>query len=434
MQTDRRDQPKPSAADEWATLRGGFSEYVQSFSPCSDSTRDFYAKRVDSFAAWAQRRDLSLLTIGAEEIGEYVDARDATTGTALRWAFRLLVSRGLRPDNPLSRAVYMRPQPTSTLSQGWAESLRLFGETSAFATQTVRGYVFDVAAFRRWCRDNAIDHEQAERDHIASFLDYLRERMGQASLVRRFAAIRFYHRWLQHRGVRQDDPTEGIRLKQASRVAKQPFSGDELRRLLAACRTAQERACLLLLIDTGLRLAELTGLRLADIDFENETMRVRGKGGKERLIAASPRSLQVLRQCMDGRDYPWYSQRSHGAMTPEGLSALIKRVGRRAGVEHVHPHRFRTTFACMFLDASSDLLGLQLLMGHSKIEVTAHYARWGAERRALDTQRRLLAAGSLYGQEGVTNNGYETRQGEVSAPMDEGAVPAISVRTGASTG
>ena len=395
-----------SATDEWAALRGGFSEYVRSLSWCSDSTCDFYAKRVGSFVAWAQRRGLSLLTIGAEEVGEYVGARDATTGTALRWAFRLLVSRRLRRDNPLSRAAYVRPQTASTLSQGWAKSLRVFGETSALATHTVRTYVFDAASFRRWCGDNAIDHEQAGRADIAGFLDYLRERTGQANLVRRFAGLRFYHRWLQHRGVRHDDPTEGIRLKQPSHVAKQPFSRDELTRLLAACRKTQERAVLLLLIDTGLRLAEITGIRLADIDFENETMRVRGKGGKERRIAASPRSLQVLRQCMDGRDYPWYSQRSHGPMKSDGLSELIRRVGRRSGVQHVHPHRFRTTFACMFLDASSDLLALQLLMGHSKIEVTAQYARWGAERRALDTQRRLLAGGRLYGQEGVTNNGY----------------------------
>ena len=398
-----RTPTRASAAEEWAALRGGFSEYVRSLSPCSESTRADYAKWITTFAAWSQRRDLSLFTIGADDLGEYVGTHNDTVATALRWLFRLLVSRGFRQDNPMSRPVYAGRQSGAVLySHAWANDLRLFGETSALAKRTVRGYVYDAAQFRRWCSEDAVDGEQANRDDIARFLDYLRGRMGQSSLVRRFAAVRFYYRWLQHRGVRDDDPTDGIRLKQASRVPKQPFSPDELDRLLDACRKTQERAVLLLLIDTGLRIGEIAGIRLPDIDFESETMRVRGKGGKERMIAASPRSLQVLRQCMEGRDYPWYSQRSHGPMKADGLGRLIKRVGRRAGVEHVHPHRFRTTFACMFLEASSDLLALQILMGHSKIEVTAHYARWGAERRALDTQRRLLAAGRLRGQEGAT--------------------------------
>ena len=396
-----------SATDEWAALRGGFSEYVRSLSSCSESTCDDYAKRVGAFASWADRRGLSLVTIDADDLGEYVNARTPTTATALRWLFRLLVSRDLRRDYPRLGAGYAERQLGAALfSHAWANDLRVFGETTALATRTVRVYVYDAAFFRRWCGENAVDSEAADRGDIARFLDYLRGRMGQAALVRRFAALRFYHRWLQHQAIRPDDPTEGIRLKQPSRVPKQPFSADELTRLLDACRKTQERAVLLLLIDTGMRLGEITGLRLPDIDFENETMLVRGKGGFQRMIAASPRSLQVLRQCMDGRDYPWYSQRSHGPMTSDGLAILIRKIGRRAGVEHVHPHRFRTTFACMFLEASSDLLALQLLMGHRKIEVTAHYARWGAERRALDTQRRLLAAGRLRGQEGATNNGY----------------------------
>lgn len=221
---------------------------------------------------------------------------------------------------------------------------------------------------------------------LAWLADY-RRRVRPATVVRRFASVRFYHRWLVATGQRDDDPTEGVHLKHPAAVPKEPFTEDELRALYQAAHRAQERAVVLLLADTGLRLGEVTGVRRRDVDWEHGTIRVIGKGGGERLVAPSQRTLDALRFCMDGHDYPWYSQRTHGPMTRDGMYRLLRRLGQRAGVAHVHPHRFRTTWACLFLDGGGDLGDAQVLMGHKRLEQTIHYGSWSKQRRALAAQR-----------------------------------------------
>lgn len=378
----------PDALQEWADVRDAFRQYIKANSPSKDATIGKYATGVASFSAWCSERRLSLHTVAATDLEAYdYDDGDAS---ALRWLFRLLVSAGARRDNPLSRPVYALRQPPAALSDAWVEDFRLYLVGLALATRTIRGYRYDAIAFRRWCEGRGCNAEQAEKADLLAYVDERRQCTGPASVVRRFAAVRHYHRWLIARAVRSDDPTDGIRLRQPREAPKRPFTRDELRRLFAACRKPQERAAVLLLTEAGLRLSEIAGLRRADIDFDRGLISVRGKGDKERLAAPSARAFDALRLCMDGRDHPWHSQRLHGPMTPDGYYRMLRRLGKRAGVQHVHPHRFRTSFACLFMEESGDILALQLLMGHEKIEVTAHYARWGATQRALSKQASIV--------------------------------------------
>lgn len=205
--------------------------------------------------------------------------------------------------------------------------------------------------------------------------------------------MRWYYRW---RGA-EPDPTAGIRLRPPPRPPKRPFSQDELRRLLAACKRSHERALVLLLVDTGLRLSEVAALRAPDVDWHAGTIRVQSaKGEQDRLAALSRGTLAALQLCMNGHDYPWPSQRIHGPMTRDGLYRLVRRLGQRAGV-HAFVHRFRTTFACQFAEATEgDVQSLQVLMGHRKIETTLAYAAWGKAQRALAAQRRIALAERLF--------------------------------------
>ena len=270
----------------------------------------------------------------------------------------------------------------------WQDGLRQFGTAQGRAPLTIRAYVQDAGLFLRWCSERSLRAQAARRTDILSWLEWYRGRASQASLVRRFASIRFYYRWLQTEGARRDDPTDNIRLRHPSPPPKRPFSDDELRRILGACRRQRDRALVLVLLDTGLRLGEAERLRLGDIDWSRGLLRIHGKGGKERLVVLGQRSLGALQLCMDGRAYPWYSQRLHGSMTRDGIYRLMRRLSAATGL-HVHPHRFRTTWACMFLDASGgDVQAAQVLMGHSKVETTLRYAAWTRERRALEQGRR----------------------------------------------
>ena len=148
-------------------------------------------------------------------------------------------------------------------------------------------------------------------------------------------------------------------------------------------------------MDTGLRLNEVTTLRLDDVDFDRRIIRVRGKGEKERLLAIGERSMFAIQKCAKGRDYLWHSQRTHGPMKRDGVYSLLKRLGKRTGIK-VHPHRFRTTFACLFADQThGDAGSLQILMGHSRLETTLAYIGWNKINRALERQREIGLADGL---------------------------------------
>ena len=97
----------------------------------------------------------------------------------------------------------------------------------------------------------------------------------------------------------------------------------------------------LLVLDTGLRRSELTGLRRQDLDLGNGVARIRGKGGKQRVVALGQRSLMALRLCLDGRGYPWRSQRTGGPMTADGFYRLCRLAGwiqQRRALEQMRRH------------------------------------------------------------------------------------------------
>lgn len=240
-----------------------------------------------------------------------------------------------------------------------------------------------MANLRRWLLARAIHPDTATRTDVLAFLEAYRAHASQASLVRRFAAIRFYYAHVRALGLRPDDPTEGIHFKQARDPPKQPFTRDEIRLLLSHCRRFQERAVVLLFTDTGLRLAELTGIRRADLDSSQRTLRLWGKGGKQRIVVLGELAFDALSRCFydaagSPRDYPWYSQRTGEAMKRDGFYRMMKRLGGRAGIERVFPRRFRTSWACLFLDETDDPFSAQIIMGHSKLETTLRYASWAA--------------------------------------------------------
>lgn len=271
----------------------------------------------------------------------------------------------------------------------WAGELRHYLQAKGLAKLTIRGYLYSVALFLRHGTDLAT---QAD---ILDWLSWYRESRGQSATVSKFSAIQHYYGWLISEGIRDDNPCDGILLKHPSPPVKDPFTEAELRVILTACRRPQERAVVLLLIDTGLRLREIATLKPDHVDLQRRLLVVRGKGDKERALAFGRRTSEALRPCLNGRGYLWHSQRSHGQMQPDGLYRMLRSLGRRTGIR-VHPHRFRTTFAILFDERTKgDTGSLQILLGHTKVSTTLGYIQHGRVQRALDRQREVGLADAL---------------------------------------
>jgi site-specific recombinase XerD len=149
----------------------------------------------------------------------------------------------------------------------------------------------------------------------------------------------------------------------------------------------RDRALMLTLLDTGARASELCadprrdapGARLADYDQRNATLRVIGKGSKTRLLVVSTRTQKALWRYLATRETltdsaPLFATRNATPLTSTALLKLCQDLGKRAGVQDCHPHRFRHTFAIEFLRNGGRVLELQQLLGHSTLQMVQHYA------------------------------------------------------------
>ena len=141
---------------------------------------------------------------------------------------------------------------------------------------------------------------------------------------------------------------------------------------------ARNRAIILLLLDTGLRASEICSLRIADLDVRNAILKTYGKGKKERLIPFSPRTGQALWRYLatrknDRQNDPLFVTRYGHPLDRDQLRRLLGRIGSRAQVGDVHPHRFRHTFAINYLRNGGDAFTLQMLLGHSTMEMVKTY-------------------------------------------------------------
>jgi len=153
-------------------------------------------------------------------------------------------------------------------------------------------------------------------------------------------------------------------------IVIEPFTEMEIRALLSSMRNHpdRDRAIIFLLLDTGIRASELVGMSREDIDQNNNRVKVRGgKGNKDRMLPFSRKTAAVLFR---------YLSKSTGVpfpITRTSLTSLMDRLGRRAGVRDCHPHRFRHTFAITYLRNGGDGYTLQMLLGHSTMEMVRRY-------------------------------------------------------------
>jgi integrase/recombinase XerD len=156
------------------------------------------------------------------------------------------------------------------------------------------------------------------------------------------------------------------------------LSPEEVARFLEAALPGRDRALLQTAYACGLRLKELLGLQVRDIDSDRGVLHIRhGKGQKERLVPVSPRLFEVLREYWrEYRPATWLfpGAKATRALTNSAVQRICRRTARRAGLSKpVHPHTLRHSFATHLLEAGVDLLSVQALLGHSHFNTTAKY-------------------------------------------------------------
>lgn len=230
---------------------------------------------------------------------------------------------------------------------------------------------------------------------VTVYLEGMKNRgLSQAYIHLVARTMRLLFAWLVKRGVIQISPMAGMEFRRPRSQPVPPFSDDEIRRLLEATASTMQRAIVTLLLDTGMRASELTGLTPEAIDSERGLIRVRGKGDKAREVALNGEPQQALEAYLVDRGH------HDGPLWPESfdrksLGNLLNALSKRAGVKRVFPHRFRHTFASRFLRETGNPLALQALMGHTSLVMVQRYIAAAQAEIALEAHRRYSPMAGL---------------------------------------
>jgi integrase len=188
--------------------------------------------------------------------------------------------------------------------------------------------------------------------------------------------LQVYLEWQRRSGLIPENPLATLHFRRRSPDPERPFRPAEIDALMAACRSPLEEDVITCLLKLGVRASELTGIRLEDI--EEGAVRIRGKGGKPRLLALSPAITRALTSvCGAGLTY----QKAY---------RMVKDIGHRAGLTNVHPHRMRHTFADWYLRAGGDRGDLRVLLGHNSYRQVDRYCSFYEVERAVSAHRRWL--------------------------------------------
>jgi len=255
---------------------------------------------------------------------------------------------------------------------------------------TIEGYGHDLRRYLdHLAAAGVVDWARVERRDIQGHLGALVEAgLSPRSQARALSAIRSLHRLLAAERLTPGDPADEIDSPRRERKLPQPLSPAECVALLAAPdpRTPagrRDRAMLELLYATGLRVSELVGLMLNDVNLETRVLMARGKGSKERLVPVGAPAAESVKAYLSGaRELLLKGRRSPdlfvtlrgGRMTRHGFARLLSRHGRTAGIRRrVSPHKLRHSFATHLLAGGADLRAVQAMLGHADVATTQIY-------------------------------------------------------------
>jgi len=319
------------------------------------------------------------------------------------------------------------PPTESAADEHLERFLRHLSTERAASAYTLRNYRQTLLEFVRWHQQEREEKPvwpALHRDDFRSYLRYLgRNKLSRAATQLRFSALRSFYKFLVGRGVVEASPIKNLLCPKMSRRLPRFLTPQQMKDLLdAPGRLAKDgpkperqgeaspskrgrpveasiprrdKAILETIYSAGLRISELCGLRGEDIQWEEQLVRVRGKGRKERLVPMGRPALQAIEEywqalpSQPGPNEPVFfsSETRRNPVKPRNLQLRLKRYLEVAGLDpYLTPHKLRHSYATHLLDAGADLRSVQELLGHANLISTQVYTHvsTGRLKRAYD--------------------------------------------------
>ncbi|HUX67991.1 MAG TPA: tyrosine recombinase XerC [Terriglobales bacterium] len=278
------------------------------------------------------------------------------------------------------------------LSEAVGEFLRRYlqGERNA-SPHTLRNYGTDLRQYAAHLGEGA-ELEEVEPGRIRGFLAQLYEQgCGKATVARHLAALRSFYRYCAREGYVRDNPARLLASPKLGRRLPTIPTAEQVNQLLDRPAAEEgsfperEQALLELLYGSGLRVSELTGLDVKDVDFAQGMLRVTGKGRRQRVVPFGRKAAAALQAYLArrrelaltprGNPALFLNQRG-GRLTPRSVARIVKASARRFGLPlDLHPHALRHAFASHLLGEGADLRAIQEMLGHQSLATTQRYTQ-----------------------------------------------------------
>lgn len=270
---------------------------------------------------------------------------------------------------------------------------------------TIAIYTIVLSRFLKYLGAN----DRPEASDIRLFILSLQQKLKPHSVHVYYRSLKTWFNWLADEGImkRTKHPMVHIKPPKLPELVMKPFTNSDLDHILYVIKgdrfvRVRSRAMILILYDTGIRLAELAGIQLEDVSLERETIKVRGKGNKERRLRIGRVTQRALLRYVKMRDddYPglWVTEERR-PITKFGVATILRRIVLRSEVSpgKFGPHRFRHTAAITMLRNGMDVFNVKNTLGHTKLETTQKYLTSLSEDDAIEAHKKYSPADTLLG-------------------------------------
>jgi len=289
-------------------------------------------------------------------------------------------------------------------TRSFIDSLRF---EKGYSTNTCRAYSHNLKEFVSFIREsylskeNQEDAETVKADRInglmiRGYLSFLHKKNKKVTIARKLSAVRSFFRFLVKHGVILDNPLDLILTPKQKKMIPVYLPVDDVFRLLDSIQThtlagIRNSAIFETLYSSGIRVSELEGLNVYDVDFNTCLIRVVGKGNKERVVPIGTKAMTAIKEYRkrlqteagigENDNTPLFLNKNLGRITSRSISRILGKTAKQCGLLiPVSPHALRHTFATHMLDAGADLRVVQELLGHRSLSTTQRYTHVSIDR------------------------------------------------------
>ena len=258
-----------------------------------------------------------------------------------------------------------------------------------YSELTIKSYQLDLTDFFKYVDKSNIDFLSIENIHVRGYLKYLDTcNLKNTTISRRISALRTFYNYLLEKGFVKSNIFLNVKNPKLEKKLPNYLNYTEIEELLASIDTRtdeglERRLLIEMFYSTGCRVGEMVNVKISDIDFYNKTIKVMGKGSKERIVYYGDYASKYLEDYLKNKDKKGYlfTNKRGEKLTIEEVEYIVRDIMKHISIKtHVTPHTLRHTFATHLLNNGADIRTVQELLGHANLSTTGIYTHVSSDR------------------------------------------------------